>query len=299
MTRRRFLYAPLAAIATVLLSTVSLSSAASGASLSLLRPSGPNCGTTVYKADRTKWVCTFDDEFSGTKLDTTKWTAWNDVNYWAYQEPNICYYDDPQHLSVRGGFLNLTVAPLSAPADCATSADDITATYGAAVVHTKGKFSQTTGRFAARIKFAGGVGLHNDFWLYPTQSTYPGRAEIDIAEPWGWLPNTMVGATHVTGPAGTDVGASTGCLITNWASAFHTYVVEWTTTSIKFIYDNKTCFTYSDWTPMDGYSAPAPFDQDFFMILQVLVDSGIGSPAPQATTAFPATMKVDWVHVWK
>jgi beta-glucanase (GH16 family) len=87
--------------------------------------------------------------------------------------------------------------------------------------------------------------------------------------------------------------------MTNWAGAFRTYAVDWTATSITFSYDDQTCYTFSNWTPMTGYTAPAPFNQDFFMILQVLADNGVSAPAPDATTALPATMQVDWVRVWK
>lgn len=262
------------------------------------RSTQPNCGgEVVAKATGGYWTCTFDDEFSGRTLDPTKWTAWNGVNYW--YEPGVCYYSDPQHVTVSGGTLNLSVTRLTTPATCSTPWGTTSPTYGAAVVHTKGNFSQTGGRFEARIKFAGGVGLHDDFWLYPVANEYPGQAEIDVAEPYGALPNIMNGATHVTGPDGTDVGGVGRCTMYNWAGSFHTYAVEWTSSSITFSYDGKTCYTYSNWTPMTGFTAPAPFDQDFFMILQNMVDSGLGAPAPLATTRFPATMRVDYVRVWK
>ena len=34
----------------------------------------PSCGPTLYKSTGEPWQCTFDDEFSGTELDASKWT---------------------------------------------------------------------------------------------------------------------------------------------------------------------------------------------------------------------------------
>jgi len=254
------------------------------------------CGTITYKANGTAWKCTFDDEFNGTTLDSSKWTSWGGVNYWG--EPSVCYYDDADHVSVGGGSLNLSVTRMAPGSTCWEPSGTTNPTYGAGVVYTKDKFSQTYGRFEARIKFAGGTGIHDDFWLYPQNDSYPGQAEIDIAEPFGAYPDNMNGFTHVTGPTGTDDGGWGYCTIKDWASGYHTYQVDWTPTSISFIYDGQTCYTYANWTPMTGYSAPAPFNQNFFMILQALADDGTAAVAPTATTVLPATMQVDWVRVW-
>jgi beta-glucanase (GH16 family) len=166
-------------------------------------------------------------------------------------------------------------------------------------VNTKTKFSQTQGRFDARIKFAGGKGLHDDFWLYPEKNYYPGHAEIDIAEPYGSLPDQMNAAIHMTASDGVNHPYIKSCPLKGWAQGFHTYSLEWTTTSINFSYDGVLCYSFTSWKPMSGYTAPSPFDQNFFVILQNTVDDGSYSPAPDSTTAFPATMQVDWVHVWK
>jgi beta-glucanase (GH16 family) len=252
------------------------------------------CGAITYKANGTPWTCTFDDEFDGRSLDTTKWTAWNGVNYW--DQANVCYYSDPTHLTERNGTLNLSVTRLGSTATCQTPDGTSKPAYGAAVVHTKGHFSQAQGRWAARIKFAGGTGVHNDFWLYPDGNAAPGTGEIDVAEAWGSWPNLMNGATHVANTTGADVGGWGPCTVTGWSNSFHTYEVDWTATTVSFVYDGSPCYSYA--IPTSGLTDPAAFAQKYFAILQVLVDDGTSTPAPDSSTAFPATMQVDWVHVW-
>lgn len=258
-------------------------------------------GQTPIKADGTPWTCTFDDEFGGTSLDSTKWTAWNGYNY--NSSPNTCYYDDPSHVRVGGGYLYLSATKLASPQPCWTALGWQNALYGGAVLHTQHKFSQDGGLFEARIKFAGGTGLHNAFWLMPENGTqvYPGHAEIDAAETYGALPNTVFGSTHLNGAnTSSDVGTVNGCTVANWASGFHTYAIEWTAgKQITFVFDGVKCATFANWTALPGYANSTPFDQPFFMILQSMVDNGSFSPAPNASTVFPAVTQVDYVRVWK
>lgn len=264
-------------------------------------PVSTGCGgVPIAKAGGGYWTCAFDDEFDGAGLDPTHWTAWNGINY--NSSPNTCYYSDPGHVWVRNGYLNLAVTKLVSPQPCWTAYGWQNSQYGGAVVHSKDKFSQTGGRFEARIKFAGGTGLHDAFWLWPQydKQLYPGHAEIDIAEPYGALPDTMFGAVHLNGTGKDDDGTVRSCSLPNWPGGFHTYAIEWTAgKDITFYFDKAKCFTFSGWTALPGYPDSAPFDQPFFMILQTLADNGSFSPAPDATTVFPAVTQVDWVRVWK
>jgi beta-glucanase (GH16 family) len=43
-------------------------------------------------------------------------------------------------------------------------------------------------------------------------------------------------------------------------------------------------------------SAPQPFDQPFFVLLELATGSGVNGPG--AGTIVPQTMRVDWVRVW-
>ena len=68
------------------------------------------------------------------------------------------------------------------------------------------------------------------------------------------------------------------CMIPNLA-AFHTYAVEWTTTSIKIIYDGRTCLPFS------------------IALTQAL---GVGTNEfDPGSTPLPATTQLDYVRVWK
>jgi len=298
MTTGRLFAVLLAALACLLAVMASPAGALSRPASRIPASSGPHCGgPAMFKDDGTPWVCTFDDEFSGSSLDPTKWLTWDGTNY--FNEPDVCYYSGPDNVSVSQGHLNLSVTRLDTPQQCKTPYGVRQVNYGAGLVYTQGLFSQTYGMFSARIKFAGGTGMHNAFWMWPNANNYPGHAEIDVAETWGALPNTVYGSTHITGLDNAYISNTNPCTVTNWAKGYHTYTVQWSDTALTFIYDGTVCQTVTNWKPLLGFAPSAPFNQPFYLILQSLVDNGTYSPAPDASTEFPATTKVDWVRAWK
>ena len=251
----------------------------------------PNCGPKIYKADGTPWTCTFDDEFTGSGLDTSKWTAWNQVN-WA-TNGNECYFSSPQYVNVSGGHLSLTMSKLSQPFAC--GGIGTTATWGSGFVHTKNKFSQAYGRWDIRAKMATGWGVDSALWLWPQNKTYPGHAEIDIAELFGWSPDKAYSSLHWTNTRGSFATASKACTVASASTSYHTYTMEWAPTGIKFLEDNALCYQVSNWNPLTGYAFPAPFNQPFYLNLQLGQMAGAGNYMTIRSTS----MQVDYVRVWK
>lgn len=252
-------------------------------------PSNGSCGGTVlYKSDGTPWQCSFDDEFAGKTLDSSKWTVWNGVN-WATNGPE-CYYSDPKYVNVAGGVLNINFVKLPAPVTCGGVGN--TSTYGSGFVHSKDKFSQAYGRWEIRAKMASGYGLDSALWLWPQNQLYPGHAEVDIAEDFGWSPDAPVSSLHWTDPTNTIATSYNQCAISGGTTSFHTYSMEWTSTAITFSYDGVQCYRATAWTPMAGYTLPAPFNQPFYTNLEL-------ASAPVTPNFNSANMQIDYVRIWK
>ena len=85
------------------------------------------------------------------------------------------------------------------------------------------------------------------------------------------------------------------CMIAD-ASAFHSYVAEWTTSTITIKFDGKTCLSHRI-NPAAPLSGSQPFDQPFIIALTQAL--GIGTNSVTASTPLPATTTVDYVRVWK
>ena len=167
-------------------------------------------------------------------------------------------------------------------------------------IHTNGRFSHRGGRFEARIQLPRGPGLWPAFWLlganFPRVG-WPACGEIDILEYRGQEPHIVHGSLH--GPGFSGAHAVTG----RWDSAdhpldgsFHVYAVEWEPERITWFVDD---IAYQSFGPDDlPPGGEWVFDHPFFLILNLAVGGHFVGP-PDSTTAFPATLVVDWVRVYE
>jgi beta-glucanase (GH16 family) len=251
------------------------------------------CGTMLAKSTGGTWTCSFVDNFDGTKLDTNKWTAM-DTSVIGWYKGDTCFLKD-QGYRVRAGKLEL-VASKRAPFTCTTPTGGFTTQHVGGAIASAGKFSQTYGRFEARMKFPNfkGAGLHGGFWMNPQKPVYgvwPASGEIDVAEWFSVWADRMYPSLHYSGRTNADTAwdCSSGTL-----GQFHQYAVEWKPTVMNFFYDGKLCFSRS-WDPV-GLTAPQPFDQPFYNVLTW--GAGTSFDAPDANTVFPSTLTVDYVKTW-
>jgi beta-glucanase (GH16 family) len=83
---------------------------------------------------------------------------------------------------------------------------------------------------------------------------------------------------------------------TDATAEFHTYALEWDPTELRWYVDDVLYAMQNAWSTTGG-PYPAPFDQPFYLLLNVAV-GGDFPGAPNATTEFPVTMEVDWVRVY-
>jgi beta-glucanase (GH16 family) len=258
------------------------------------------CGANhIAKPGGGDWTCTFDDEFSGTSLSSTRWTAMETATD-GFSGGQEC--DRSQNVSISGGTLVLSATRLPSTVTCGHR----TTSYASGMISSQGKFAQAYGRFQMRAKFPHGIGFQPAFWLLPENSRGTGRyeyGEIDIAEEWGNYPQFVDPHLHYVATPDSPAGGMTCTIATN-ATAFHTYTLEWTPTQMRFIYDKSTCWT-TTWLPQADYAfpgaqPPVPFDQPFYVIVQLAV-GGAKTPGnePLPTTPFPAQMDVDYVRVWR
>ena len=235
------------------------------------------------------WTCTFDDEFNGTSLNTNLWapelTAQN-----LYVAGPDCYVDNPNTISVSGGYLNLSAVKVPT-FNCV---GNYTSQYETGMVTSRSLFTQTYGAFEvnAKLPTSTAPGLQETFWLYPQNLTYgkwPASGEIDFAEFYSQYPNLDVPYIHYNYSSTDPNVTSYNCGID--ASQFNTYGVDWSPTSITVLYNGNVCLTDS-WL-----NGPAPFNQPFFIALTQALGLA-GSNAVNANTPLPATTKIDWVRAW-
>ena len=233
------------------------------------------------------------DEFSGTEVDTTKWSfqtgdgcsegicGWGNNELQSYQVDNA---------SVSNGTLKIEAREERVRNKAYTSAR----------IRTLNKGEWAFGRFEARIKMTVGQGIWPAFWMLPTDEVYggwPQSGEIDIMENIGSEPSTVHGTIHYGDPYPDN--QSTGASFTlpggeRFTDAFHEFAIEKEAGVIRWMVDDVL---YSTKTPADTDPFVWPFDERFHFLLNVAV-GGNWPGSPDETTVFPQVLEVDHVRVY-
>jgi beta-glucanase (GH16 family) len=254
-----------------------------------------SCGAGLPNGSGGYRTCTFGDDFNGARLNNGNWQPMTSATT-GFTQIGECYVNDQSHIKVASGVLTLTATKSSKPEPCGPS---YSTPYQSGLVRTRDRFAQTYGRFEVRAKMpAAGTGLQSALWMWPQDLAYGDRSgEIDIAEWYGVLPDYVSPTLHMHDALGVDHPYNNWCNVANASQAFHTYTVEWQPTSFTFLYDGVPCMTVSSWDPGAPRVAPQPFDQPFFMILQLAL--GFGPNAVTTETPFPAKFVIDYVRAWR
>jgi beta-glucanase (GH16 family) len=147
-----------------------------------------------------------------------------------------------------------------------------------------------------------GQGLWPAFWLLGADVAtvdWPRCGEIDVMENIGREPSTVHGTMHGPGYSGSHAISSAFSLPGDerFAYGYHVFAIEWDREppALRWYVDGTV---YETRTPADLPAAAAwAYDHPFFVLVNVAV-GGSWPGAPDATTVFPQTMKVDYVRVY-
>ena len=244
------------------------------------------------------WRLVWSDEFkgpNGSAVDASKWVSEIGGGGWGNNE--LEYYTNRiDNASQHDGTLVIKVLQ-----EKYTGKDGVARNYTSARLKTLGKFSQTYGRFEARIKIPRGQGIWPAFWMLGDDINKPGWptcGEIDIMENIGKEPSLVHGTIHGPGYSGDHgIGAPYGLPADQrFADEFHTFAVEWEPNTIRFYVDDHL---YTTRTPADlPKDAKWVYDHPFFLLLNLAV-GGYWPGNPDATTQFPQNMLIDYVRVYR
>ncbi len=266
-----------------------------------------------------QWKLTWSDEFDGATIDRAKWgfdmgnalvtgDKGTKVPGWGNNELED-YTDSPRNVFVKDGMLHIR----------ALRETGKTISFSSARITTKGRFKQAFGRFEFRARLPVGKGLWPALWLMPADNAYGSWAasgEIDVMENRGQHPTTIFGTIHFGSRWPSNIFLSTKYTFPVGQSIadFHLYSVEWSPTEIRWFVDDHLYARQTHWWSCSKIDAlnrglapkgskdlhpfPAPFDQPFYLLMNLAV-GGRFVGAPDQTTQFPAEMLVDYVRVYQ
>lgn len=241
------------------------------------------------------WTLVWQDEFNGTALDGSKWSAQAgdgcDQGSCGWGNNELQWYQ-PANASVSGGSLVITARRESAGGKSFTSAR----------LRTAGKGDWTYARVEVRAQLPRGRGMWPAIWMLPTDNSYGGWAasgEIDIMELVGHEPSKVHGTLHYgdVAPNNKSSGASFTLASGTFADDFHVFALEWEAGVMRWFVDGQLYQTQTQWSTSTG-GFPAPFNRRFHLLVNLAV-GGNWPGSPDASTNFPQRLTVDWVRVYQ
>ncbi|GAA0652332.1 glycoside hydrolase family 16 protein [Kutzneria viridogrisea] len=249
------------------------------------------CGAGLADAAPSAPKLSWSDEFSGAAGSAPNPAKWNyDTGGGGWGNQELEYYTNSRNNSFLDGAGHLVIQARkddAAKYHCWYG----TCQYTSARLLTSGKFSQTYGRFEARVQVPGGQGVWPAFWALGANIGsvgWPACGEIDAMENIGREPNQVHGSLH--GPNGYNT-SSTYTLGSPVSAGFHTFAADWYPDHIAFSVDGHVYNTQQ--RPASGWV----FDKPFFLLLNLAI-GGNWPGSPNGATHFPAKMLVDYVRVY-
>ena len=228
----------------------------------------------------------FDEQFSGDVLNESNW------NYELGDGcPNLCGWGNnerqfysKENVAVKNGHLIIT----------ATKDGDV---YKSGRITTSKKVEFQYGTIEVRAKLAVGQGIWPAIWMLGSNISevgWPKSGEIDIMEYVGKNPHEIHTTLHTQDSHGQSKNTK---IITNNSieKGFHVYKCNWTKESLAFYIDDELVYTFA---PEDKNENTWPFDQPFYIILNMAIGGNFGGPEVD-DAIFPQEFIVDYVKVYE
>lgn len=235
------------------------------------------------------WTLDFSDEFNGTSLDLSKWTAQKSTRS-RTPRPSLGIADwwwKDENVSLNSGNLELKVEKHDAN------------TMYCGSINSRNKYESTYGYIEARIKIADVTkGTHTALWMQGNNmgnidGTGMDGAEIDVFES-AWLGDFTKSVVHIDGYDAKHQSNTKRFNTPGIHSGYHIWGLHWTPDFMKVYYDGKLMITYAAplWIPQvkeylwlsNGASFGFPAGSNNF----------INQPTGFLTNAY-----VDYIRVWK
>jgi beta-glucanase (GH16 family) len=224
----------------------------------------------------------FDDEFTGTSLDTSDWsTGWfgSGISGPVNSLEQDCY--DPAQVAVANGELDLNL--IQKTETCTGSARP----YTTGLITTDGKFSYTYGFAEARIWVPGSSTITDWPSFWQDGQSWPTDGELDVLEGLGGQ-----ACGHWHGPSsGSGLGwnLGSGCSSATYTGGWHTFAANWSASGITWYYDGQ------DMGSITAAQASANSNSLVGEPQYLILGLGVSSDHIQA----PASQRVDYVRVWQ
>jgi hypothetical protein len=268
-------------------------------------PIAPPLAATAGK----HWTVSFDEEFSGSALNTAKLSPcfdWNTGGCTSSFNHGREHYQ-PSQIAVSNGTAKLIAAPLSPPIS-SSACRDSSCTYKAGLLSTARPqasspnylFTFQYGYVESRFKFPATQGFFTAFWMLPADPTYVYQYEIDILELLGDDPTTMFMTYSYAPDRNNSYPVNTGkfkngkCATKDYSKDFVRMGVDWEPDHVAWFIDGVECGRF---TGTGAQIANTPMQ----LILHMMVDNDWENRwnVPLLDPTLTRQLEVDYIRVYQ
>jgi beta-glucanase (GH16 family) len=196
----------------------------------------------------------------------------------------------PSQVSFTGSSVALTAIKQTSP-----QGDPYTSGW----ITTAGSYSLQYGRITFRAQMPAGQGLWSGLWLVNAAGSNP-QGEIDVQEMLLGNTHTVNGSLHGWAPGPTWGETQSTFMSADASQGFHDYEVVWQPNMLTFAVDGVAYAQYTK-AQATAVGQPWPFNNtpEYLIANLAVASASEWGGAPNASTAFPATMQVQSVKVWQ
>ena len=224
------------------------------------------------------WQLTFEDEFEGNALDTTRWITWMRVGDIAFREwGGRDEWIADENVTVDDGYCVLT----------ALDEDSNGHAFTSGAINSAGLFEQEFGFFEARIKLPLGRGFWG-VWALRSLAGWP--PAINGVQVLGGQPARALFSYDYQAEAGAESVRYEGT--DDYTGSYHVYGIDWQPTQVAFYVDGGLIESLED--PDGRLTGPL-----YPGVNLSISSSDSGDPIPDETTPWPGEVKIDWIRVYQ
>jgi beta-glucanase (GH16 family) len=243
-------------------------------------PTGAPGRTPTPDGPHGAWKLAFDDEFTGSSLDSSKWShcfPWGCQGTYATEQQ--CY--SPANAVV--GNNELLLAATNAASTCNGSSES----YTSGLVTTYKSYQAQYGYTEVRFWNPAGKGFWPIVDLLPSDLKWP--PEIDLMEAGGSDPTSITMHYHYGASYYAPGWSYSG---PDFSQGFHTIGVDVEPNAITWYVDGQ------QWARYSGAAQLGVINRPMYLALGLAVGGPYDGP-PNATTPFPAYLRFDYVRAWQ
>jgi len=243
------------------------------------------------------WKLVWSDEFDVPGApDPARWKY--EVGYIRNRESQYYTDDRRENARVEDGCLVIEAKKENYPIP---GKPDTFAAHTSASLHTRGRAQWLYGRIEVRAKLPTGRGTWPAIWMLSesiSTAGWPACGEIDIMENVGYDPHKIHGTVHTRAYNHTKRTEKGGSVtIDRPYDDFHVYAIEWDQQKIDFFVDDQKYFTFTN--DGQGNADTWPFDQPFFLKLNLAIGGMWGGRRGIDDSIFPQKFLIDYVRVYQ